>query len=495
MTRVLVVGLDGFDWELASRWMGELPTLAELVARGAHGPLESIVQPVTPPAWTSMVSGRSPGHFGFTDFTARQPGTYARRRLVHSGMVRADTVFELADRAGLRTTALSVPVSYPPRPRRQGSVLACIMAPGPDRGVTQPPALRERLLALTPGPLLFDAAITDDDVAGDRDALLAKLTRLDDQRFDIATALARQDGWDLLFLVCPGTDRVAHYFLHHADERHVSYQPDERYADAVLAHYRHCDRRLGELLDAAGRDTAGQDTVVLVASDHGVQRLDGKLNLNDWLARKGYLKLDGGSGGSGGPRPLAEAPVDWAATRAWAHGFGGQVFLNRRGSYPAGWLDERAAEATIADLAGDLAELADDDGKPVEVEVLRGDDLFDGPFRRLCPDLCLQLDGLRLLTRNSVGNPRLVTRAVGGDGDVASHTLSGFLSISGPGVPDSGRCDGLSIYDVAPTVLELLGVGGGEDMEGVSLLSELAEAYSGDDQAILSSRLQALYLD
>jgi predicted AlkP superfamily phosphohydrolase/phosphomutase len=434
-----------------------------------------------------MVSGHNPGHFGFTDFTARQPGTYARQRLVHSGMVRVDTIFELADRAGLRTIALSVPVSYPPRPRRHGAVLSCIMAPGPDKLVTQPAALRGRLSELVSGPLLFDAAITDHDVAGDRDALLAKITRLDDQRFDIATALAGGDDWELLFLVCAGTDRVAHYFIHHSDRRHVAHRPDGRYADAVLDHYRHCDRRLGELLDAAG-----PDTVVLVASDHGVQRLDGKLNLNDWLARNGYLKLEDELAG---PRRLDQAPVDWAATQAWAHGFGGQIFLNRRGLYPAGWLDEQAAEATLQKLVGDLAGLAGDDGEPIGAQALRGDDLFDGPFRRLCPDLCLQLDGLRLLTRNSVGNQRLVTQPeVSGDGDVASHTLSGFLSLSGPGVPDAGRCDGLSIYDVAPTVCELLGLDGG-DMEGVSLVGELAEAYSGDDQAVLSSRLQALYLD
>jgi hypothetical protein len=61
-------------------------------------------------------------------------------------------------------------------------------------------------------------------------------------------------------------------------------------------------------------------------------------------------------------------------------------------------------------------------------------------------------------------------------------------------VPDAGRCEALGIYDVAPTILELLGVDG-QDMPGVSLVSELAEAYTGDDQTALSSRLQALYLD
>ncbi len=473
MTRVLVVGLDGFDYQLASTWLADLPNLRELMERGAHGPLLSIVQPVTPPAWTSMVTGRNPGWFGFTDFTTRKPGSYAEQRLVHAGMVRADTVFDRADRAGLRTVALSVPVSYPP-PRRQGGiVLSCIMAPSADRPVTHPPALKERWTSLLGQPLLFDAAITDSDVRGDRQALLHKLDALDRQRFDLARHLLAGGEWDLAFMVCTGTDRVAHYFL---DDRHDP--------DAVHDHYVRCDQQLGGLLD----DLPG-DSAVLVASDHGVQRLDGTVNLNDWLARAGYLVLEEQVGTA---CRLVDAPVDWARTRAWASGFGGQIWLNRAGVLPLGWLDEEQADGVARELAAHLLELAGDDGQAPKVQVHSREELYSGPFAASCPDLCVQFDELRLLARNSVGHGQTISPPDGED--VASHAQHGFLALAGPGIGAVGTCHALSIYDIAPTILDLLRLDQGQ-LDGRSLLEDLREPYSVDDQAELASRLETLYLD
>jgi len=488
MARTLVIGLDGFDWELASRWLPELPAIAGLAARGAFGPLESVVPPVTPPAWTGMATGRNPGHFGFTDFTVRRPGTYAGRQLVHSGLVRADSVFDLADRGGRRTFALSVPVSYPPRPRRHGAVLSCLMTPSLAQRVVLPPGLKDAWIDRAGDPLLFDATIADSDVAGNPDALLRKLRRLDDQRFDLATLIAKEDNWDLLFLVATGTDRVAHYFMNHLDERHVAYPAEPRYANAIRDHYRHCDVRIAELLDLVS-----SDTTVLVVSDHGVQRLDSKLSLNDWLARKGFLKLEHSLRAA---CSLANAPVDWDSTRAWASGFGGQIFINRSGRYPRGWLDEQDAEAVIEELVGELAGLRDGD-RPISAEVFRGEDVFTGPYAADCPDLCLALDGLHMLTRDGVGLPRLVEPPGGPspEADMASHAGSGFLAIAGPGIPAVGRCAGLSIYDVAPTILELLELDGAAQLDGRSLLGDLSEAYTSEEEAELTSRLSALYLD
>jgi predicted AlkP superfamily phosphohydrolase/phosphomutase len=487
MTRVLVVGLDGFDYRLATDWLDDLDNLRALMRRGAHGPLESIIQPVTPSAWTSMTTGRNPGHFGFTDFTARKPGSYAEQGLVHSGMVRTDTVFDLADRAGLRTLSLCVPVSYPPPARPNGATLSCIMTPSLDKQVTQPPSLQQEWLARTSSPFLFDVTNIDQDVRGDRDALLRKLWTFDQQRFDLAGHLAGDERWDLLFFACTGTDRIAHYFLHLQDPEHRAYPGPNPYQDAIREHYRRCDQELGRLLEAVP-----DDTVVMVASDHGVQRLDGKVNLNDWLVRAGYLKLDGPLDG---PGRLSSAPVDWLKTLAWSNGFGGQVYLNRRGVMPNGCLDEEAAATVTEQLVEELsAGITDDQGSQVPVTVFRREDLYDGPLLADCPDLCVQLDGLRLLTRNSVGNDKLVTPP-DDDGDVASHAQNGFFAIAGPGVNAVGRCEALSIYDVAPTILDLLGLDPVDGLDGHSLLQDLEAVYSSEDENQLASRLEKLYLD
>jgi predicted AlkP superfamily phosphohydrolase/phosphomutase len=336
--------------------------------------------------------------------------------------------------------------------------------------------------------LLFDAAITDGDVAGDRKALLRKLRRVDDQRFDLASMIAAGEDWDLLFAVAIGTDRVAHYYMHHLDELHPAHPPDPCYADAIKDHYRHCDARISELLDVAG-----PETTVLVVSDHGTQRLDGRLSLNDWLASRGFLSLEYRPKS---PCSLAAAPVDWGATRAWATGFGGQIFVNRSGRYPLGWLSDKEADAVLDELVGELRSLHDG-SKPIMTEVLRGEDVFTGPYAARCPDLCLCFEGMRVLPRNGVGRPQLFERpgCAPGDEDMASHASSGFLAIAGPGIPAAGRCAGLSIYDVAPTILDLLGLGDAGELDGRSLIGELREAYTGEEEAELASRLKSLYLD
>src|SRR5436309_8835612 len=76
VSRVAVVGLDALDAAWVDEWLDDLPNLRRLVREGIHGPLRSIVQPVTPVAWTSAISGRNPGHFGFTDSLYRPAGGY-----------------------------------------------------------------------------------------------------------------------------------------------------------------------------------------------------------------------------------------------------------------------------------------------------------------------------------------------------------------------------------------------------------------------------------
>ena len=64
MSRVLVVGLDALDPDLVDRWLPLLPNLRRLSEAGISGPLQSVVQPVTPAAWSAMVTGRNQGRFG-----------------------------------------------------------------------------------------------------------------------------------------------------------------------------------------------------------------------------------------------------------------------------------------------------------------------------------------------------------------------------------------------------------------------------------------------
>ncbi len=486
MTRVLVIGLDALSPDLVARWRPELPNISRLMQNGIHGPLQSITQPITPAAWTAMISGRNPGHFGFTDFTYRVGNAYTDFRLVHSRVIRVPTLYTLLAEAGRRVLAVGVPISYPPLDIPNGVSVSCFMAPSLGKPIVHPPGLQAELLAQTSSPYILDASLPDDTREVDRDDLLARIREMDRQRFDIAGHLVGGTDWDLLFMVAMGTDRVGHYFMRFLDPAHGRYDQDPRYANAIRDHYRYCDERVGELVRRAG-----PDTVVMVVSDHGIQRLDGKVNLNQWLADQGYLCLEQPLDR---PTPLSKAPVDWSRTRAWARGWGGQIYLNVQGREPQGCVPPAEIESLLTELEAGLKGLAAADGRPLQVTTIRRRDIYSGEHAERCPDLFVQVDGLRYLTSDQVGHPRLITPITELGADDASHAPAGFLAMAGPQVPALGRFEALDILDVAPTVLSLLGVPAPADLDGRPVHVE-DDVYSDEDEAELTSRLRTLYLE
>jgi predicted AlkP superfamily phosphohydrolase/phosphomutase len=68
--------------------------------------------------------------------------------------------------------------------------------------------------------------------------------------------------------------------------------------------------------------------VLCVYSVSAVQRLDGVLNINEWLIQNGYLSV---KDYPGKPVSIDEADVDWPGTKAWAMGETGQIHVNLRG--------------------------------------------------------------------------------------------------------------------------------------------------------------------
>jgi len=68
--KVLMIGLDGATFTLLDPLVeqGVMPFLGAVLNRGVRANLMSTRHPLTPPAWTSMITGRSPTSHGIYDF-------------------------------------------------------------------------------------------------------------------------------------------------------------------------------------------------------------------------------------------------------------------------------------------------------------------------------------------------------------------------------------------------------------------------------------------
>ena len=77
--RVMVIGLDCAAPELIfDRWLDDLPNLKSLYESGIHGELRSCDPPITVPAWSVMMSSKSPGRLGVYGFRNRADHSYDR---------------------------------------------------------------------------------------------------------------------------------------------------------------------------------------------------------------------------------------------------------------------------------------------------------------------------------------------------------------------------------------------------------------------------------
>jgi predicted AlkP superfamily phosphohydrolase/phosphomutase len=127
--QVVFVGIDAAAWRFIDPLIarGALPNLARIKSEGASAVLRSIPCYVSPPAWTTMMTGYLPGRTGVYSYgkwlpEQREFGT------VDATDVLVPRVWEVASHCGRRVGVFNVPMSYPPRPV-DGSVVGGMMTP------------------------------------------------------------------------------------------------------------------------------------------------------------------------------------------------------------------------------------------------------------------------------------------------------------------------------------------------------------------------------
>ncbi len=472
--RVLVIGLDGASPVLIERWREDLPNLSRLMGNGAWGTLCSTIPHSTLPAWPSMFTGVNPGKLGIFGFRKRLPGSY---RFGFSTLADspAPTVWDVLAQVGRASGVIGVPGTFPPHPLH-GFLVAGFPAPANDGRLTFTyPASLSRRLDERFG--LYELEVYETYRPGEGQAFADACARVADLQWEAAIWLAESQPWDFLVVVSLTVDRLSHYFWHFMDENHPDHTPESarRWGHILREFYRREDAYVGRLLDRTP-----ENTLVVVASDHGFCGRHRVFYINEWLRRKGYLHLkapvkkDGWLGrvvdlvvaayqryawvrallaplrhSAARDRALAahhafrhgvirleSAPVDWARTTAYAldqH----RIYLDVQGRDPLGVVPPEAYEEVLSRLESDLKALRDAQGHPLAVEVHRGRDVYEGPFKDQAPDLTLFLDDYRCDLANGLGQEQLWGPA----GRLTGvHHPDGVVILHGPGCSQAGAC-------------------------------------------------------
>ncbi len=452
--RVLIVGLDCAPPQLVfDRWRGDLKNLGYLMRGGIYGELESTIPPITVPAWTSMMTGKSPGTLGLYGFRNRANYSYDAMVFANSQYVKDERVWDILSRARKRSIVIGVPQTYPPKPLN-GCLITSFLTPDTRCQYTYPPELGQEVEALV-GEYMLDV---DDFRTDEKDHLLGQIYKMTERRFRVTKHLMTTQPWDFFIVVEIGLDRIHHGFWKFFDEGHRKYQPGSKYEGAVKDYYLSLDRQVGELLSLVGKDTA-----VMVVSDHGAKGMRGGICINEWLMERGYLRL------KEKPTrmvPFSEVKIDWDRTTAWGEGgYYCRLFLNVKGREPKGTIERSRYDEVRNRLKRELEGLTDDEGNHMGTRVFKPEEIYP-VVNGIAPDLIVYFGDLRWRSVGSVGIGSIHTFENDTGPDEANHSQHGIFIMKAAEMEARGKVSGLHVMDVAPTVLHCLGLRVPEDMEG-----------------------------
>jgi len=148
--KLIILGFDGTDPGWLNKWMeeGKLPNLQRLAKMGDYSELQSTIPPQSPVAWSSFATGTNPGGHGIYDFVKRHPENYMpdvatmdlkRPELLLNLLpiskakglpTRGGTAFwKVAADAGIHSTLLTIPYSFPPEDVSPGRMLSGLGIP------------------------------------------------------------------------------------------------------------------------------------------------------------------------------------------------------------------------------------------------------------------------------------------------------------------------------------------------------------------------------
>jgi predicted AlkP superfamily phosphohydrolase/phosphomutase len=412
---------------------------------GKWGTLKSTIPPITVPAWTCMMTGQDPGQLGLYGFRNRLDFSSSRLGVANALNVTAPTVWDILSQAGKEVVLVGVPQTYPPKPVK-GFLISCFLTPSAKNQYTHPADLREEIESRF-GTYYFDVGQFRTE---DKDRLIREIYRMTEKRFQVVDYLIQEKPWDFFMVVEIGIDRIHHGFWRYLDSLHPRYVPESPYRRVIEDYYRFVDGRIGRLLSSTPEGTR-----VLVVSDHGAQRMEGGMAVNEWLQREGYLVLEEQPRGV---VPLEQCRINWEKTRAWGTGgYYSRIFINLAGRERQGIVSLSEYEPLRMELAAKLEDLADPEGKPLKNKVFRPEEIYR-ETNGFPPDLIVYFKDLFWRALGSMGSGSIYAMENDTGSDDANHGPYGIYLDYNPSAGTGDTETEWDITEVASIILSHFGI-------------------------------------
>ncbi len=478
--KVLIIGLDGATFDVINPLIEEglMPNLAKLIERGASGSLLSTIPPISGPAWLSLATGMKPEKTSVYDFCNRKDNSY-RLQGITSADYAGRAIWDYLSKANKQVGILNYPICIHPY-TVNGFMTAGFLA-SPNGEFTFPADLKQELNELVGGE--YELSVPYHNARyDDTELFLNDIKRVLSKKLRTTAYLLREKQWDFFWVVISETDWLQHIMWRHLDENHPLYQGQKsiKLQQSFKEFWKLIDKSIGQFVEIVGNDTN-----IIIHSDHGFGSNEGIFKLNAWLEREGYLVRGQWLGRalhhvrkvvcSSGTAIARGVKLDKFFSKLYDSGkkvkkelmFGvlEQIDLKKSTAFDPGhtipfggiyvndYLVDTPEEKRK--LAGEIAKKLNDWGvkNNVKVEIWQDHD-FDKQLSYKGPDLLVGIDNWKCVMLKDRFDGELYERRPHSTRHTGSHRMNGIFVAAGPDI-QKGIVDHVHICDIAPTLLYL----------------------------------------
>jgi len=515
ISKVLIIGLDGATFDLIKPWIeqGELPTFKNLMKEGVHGDLNSTIPPLTPPAWTSLITGKNPGKHNIFDFFKLNKNNYDRA-IITSLDKKSESLWNILNKHNMKTGILNLPFTYPPE-NINGFIVCGSESISVKSDFTYPKNLKKELLENIKGYRqgLNWSYINKED----HDSFIKDLNFVTEKLEETSVYLIKKYKPEFFMVVFDDLDRLQHFFWRHMDKKHPMYDKEksEKYKDAILNYYKKLDLVINNLIKFADKNT-----FIMILSDHGFGPIYKEVYINHYLRSLNLLKLKKEKelqksilkklgitkenliylsnsyklnkiikkipyklkvflNSNINSTKLGDSSIDWFNTKAYFFSHSGRgIMINLKNRQINGIVSEGKEYDSIRDLIiSKLKRIKDDStGKRLIKNIFKREEIYKGSYIKNSPDLIVEMEE-GYIAQEGLGKEPIMLSKQGSAYKSADHKANGIFIAKGPNIIKNKKIKNANILDITPTLLYLLNIPISKDIDG-KILKEIILNYN-----------------
>ena len=455
---MIVIGLDGGHFELIEPWINTLPNIKFIKDNGCWADMMSCLPPVTAPNWKCYSTGLNPGKLGIFYWELIDFKTH-RVKLPNFFNTDFIEIWDYLNNASISTGIQGVPLTSPGLRRRLGYFVGGAPTVGTSNWFT-PSNLSNSIVANKYTPNFINSIRINPEKA--KPEILKKV----EAEFELAKALITKYN--------PKFSHVTTYYLN--ELQHYTW-------DSPWTHkaWEYADKFLGWCLE--------QDQDIIVMSDHGSNKIEKVFNINTWLEKRGYLKLNNSTftvlGKLGITKEKGAKILKYPALEAMVKAFMPPWVWDRI-PLEEGNISGKSKEESInwekswavasdqgpiyiknndSKLRGEIIEALLKEEEIVS-NVHTREEIYRGEYLRLAPDLIIdQKPNIHICSGLAIKD--IYSKA--GTAWLAENKKTAMFMAYGKKVKTKGKINNINILDLAPTILNYHSLKVPEVLDGIVL--------------------------